>query len=102
MKSWDFSQATLTRRWDSGRGDMHAALRRFRSLPPSGAGVHPSNHARLAGYRTSVRRNGWTGTISPRTFASRPAGCHRRGAASLAVRSPCRASNQSPGHPVRR
>jgi NTE family protein len=47
MKSWDFSQAALTRRWDSGRADMHATLRRFRSLPPGGAGVtsHPITRA---------------------------------------------------------
>jgi NTE family protein len=43
MKSWDFSQASFTRRWDSGRADMHSALQRFRALPRSGPGlsIHP-------------------------------------------------------------
>ena len=47
MKSWDFSQAALSRRWDSGRADMQAALRRFRTLPqsPPGLTIHPITRA---------------------------------------------------------
>jgi len=43
MKSWDFSEASVVRRWDCGRRDMQAALQRFRALPPSPPGltIHP-------------------------------------------------------------
>jgi NTE family protein len=43
MKSWDFSDIALSRRWEAGRRDMQAALRRFHALPPGGPGltIHP-------------------------------------------------------------
>jgi NTE family protein len=50
MKSWDYSRAALSRRWSSGRADMNAALKRFRALPPGGAGliIHPLTRAASA------------------------------------------------------
>jgi NTE family protein len=47
MKSWDFSQAALSRRWNSGKADMNAALQRFRALPPGRPGltIHPITRA---------------------------------------------------------
>jgi NTE family protein len=43
MKSWDFSDTALSRRWEVGRRDMQAALRRFHALPSGGTGltIHP-------------------------------------------------------------
>jgi NTE family protein len=39
MKSWDFSQTAVTRRWKAGHGDMRAALARFREAAASGPGL---------------------------------------------------------------
>ena len=46
MKSWDFSESSLRRRWQTGQADMAAALRHFRSLPiDTGIHIHPTIRA---------------------------------------------------------
>ncbi len=39
MKSYDFSQSSLDRRWSKGRGDMERALQLWRVRPPEGPGL---------------------------------------------------------------
>ncbi|HYZ63286.1 MAG TPA: patatin-like phospholipase family protein [Acetobacteraceae bacterium] len=39
LKSYDFAQSTLDRRWACGRADMARALRLWREQPPAGAGL---------------------------------------------------------------
>jgi len=51
MKMWDFSDTALSRRWEAGRRDMQAALRRFHAQPPGGPGlkIHPISRDKDAG-----------------------------------------------------
>lgn len=39
LKSYDFSDSSLQRRWAQGERDMHTALRLWREQPPSGQGL---------------------------------------------------------------
>lgn len=49
MKSWDFSQAALQRRWQSGQQGVAAALRQYREAPPGGPGLHVHSPVRAEG-----------------------------------------------------
>jgi NTE family protein len=53
MKSWDFSEAALTRRWDAGRRDMGDALAYLRQLPARRPGLYL--HSPLSCGRAAVQ-----------------------------------------------